>query len=149
MITTDYAKQKGRRNLHIPFLSPKTKSGKLFLSLSIHPFFPLHSDWMQGGGSAPEGVGHGTACPGQWAQLQVLAFEEQLDITLSHRVWIWGGAVWRQELGSRATVGPFQVRIFYFVLISDDNKMTCLLSSNHFVRGQLASLITPFNNLRK
>lgn len=42
-----------------------------------------------GKGSAPEGDGHGTNCPGQWARSQVpefKEFKECLDNNLRHRV---------------------------------------------------------------
>ena len=34
--------------------------------------------WGLGTGSAPEGGGHGTACPGLWARPQGLEFKESL-----------------------------------------------------------------------
>ena len=37
---------------------------------------------------------------------------EALDITLRHRVWLLGGAVWNPELVSVILVGLFQVGIF-------------------------------------
>ena len=42
----------------------------------------------------------------------MLEFKLCLDITLRHRVWIWGGVVWSQELCSVILVDPFQLRIF-------------------------------------
>ena len=40
-------------------------------------------------------------------------FKECLDTTLRHRVWFFGGPVWRQELDSMIFVGPFQLGLFY------------------------------------
>jgi len=40
-----------------------------------------------GKGSAPEGGGHGTGCPGQQSQPQVAEFKEHLDNALRHRAW--------------------------------------------------------------
>lgn len=54
--------------------------------------------WELGQGSAPEGRGHGTGCPGQWAWLRVPEFEERLDFALRHKIWILGGAMWSQGL---------------------------------------------------
>ena len=76
--------------------------------------------WGLGTGSAPEGGGHGTGCPGQWAQPRVLEVREGLDITLRQRVWIWSGAVWNQELKSMILGGSLPTRsiLFCFVLIN-------------------------------
>ena len=49
--------------------------------------------WGLGTGPAPEGGGHGTACPGLWAQPQVPEFKGQWDTALRQRVWILVGAV--------------------------------------------------------
>ena len=40
--------------------------------------------WGSGNGSAPQGSGHGTACPGQWAQPRVPEIKEHLDSALRH-----------------------------------------------------------------
>lgn len=63
-------------------------------------------------GSAPEGGGHGTGCPGQRAWPQVLEFKEHLDTALRQRVWIRGGAVWGQELDLMILLGPSQLGMF-------------------------------------
>jgi len=47
--------------------------------------------WELGTGGAPEGGGHGTGCPGQWARPQEPEYKECLDSTLRHRGWILGG----------------------------------------------------------
>mgnify|MGYP001856084944 CR=1 FL=1 len=44
--------------------------------------------WGLGTSSAPEGGGHGTGCPGQWACSQVLELKECLDTALRHS-WFW------------------------------------------------------------
>jgi len=67
--------------------------------------------WGSGNGSAPEGGGHGTACPEQWAQPRVC--KEHLDTALRHWVWILNGAEWICELDSLFLVGPFQLRRFH------------------------------------
>ena len=56
--------------------------------------------WGLGTGSAPEGGGHGTGCPGLWAQPQAAGVQGLFDTALSHGVWILGGAVWSRELDS-------------------------------------------------
>jgi len=49
---------------------------------------------------APKGSGHGTGCPGQWAQPWVLEFKERLDSALRHWVWfsvvLCGASGWTQ-----------------------------------------------------
>ena len=67
---------------------------------------------LLGQGSVPEGSGHGTDCPGQWAWARVPGLREHWDIALIHRVQILGGAVWSQEMDSVFLVGPFQLGIF-------------------------------------
>lgn len=57
------------------------------------------------------GSGHGTGCPGKWAQPQV--FRQHLDSALRNRVWILGGPVLSQDYNSMILVGLFQIRIFY------------------------------------
>jgi len=74
--------------------------------------------WGLGTGSAPEGSGHGTGCPGQWAWPQVPECKERLDISLRGRVWILGGALWGQELDLMIPVGSFQLEIFYDSVIT-------------------------------
>ena len=69
--------------------------------------------WALGTGSAPEGGGHGTGCPGLWAWPQMPEVKEHVDSALKHTVCILGGPVWRQELGSVSLVGIFQLRIFH------------------------------------
>ena len=66
-----------------------------------------------GRGSSPEGGGHGTSCPGQWAQPRVLEFREHLDSTVRHWVRLLRGPVWSQELDSMIIVGPFLPGAFY------------------------------------
>ena len=53
---------------------------------------------------AQQGSGHGP---------RLTELKEHLDITLRHRVWSLGGAVWGQELDSMILMGPIQVEIFY------------------------------------
>ena len=43
---------------------------------------------------------------------ELLEIKECLDSALSHRVWILGGALWSQELGSVIPMGPFRLRMF-------------------------------------
>ena len=77
--------------------------------------------WRLGTGSAPQGGGHGTGCPGQWAQPKCQSSRCILDNALRHRVlsdiWILSGPVWSQELGSMILVGPFQLTIFCVVMV--------------------------------
>jgi len=49
--------------------------------------------WGLGTGAAPQGGGHGTGCPGQWARPRVPECKECLDTALRDRVWILDGAV--------------------------------------------------------
>jgi len=66
--------------------------------------------WRSGTGSAPEGGGHGTGCPGQWAWPRVPEFREfteDLDSAFRHGVGILGGPVWSQELDSVILQGSF------------------------------------------
>ena len=44
---------------------------------------------------------------------KLLEFMEHLDTTLSHTVWILGGAVWSWGLDLMIFVGPFQMGVFY------------------------------------
>jgi len=46
------------------------------------------SGWALEKGYLPKCGGHGTGCPGQWAQPQVSESKEHLDSTLRHGVWI-------------------------------------------------------------
>jgi len=41
-----------------------------------------------------------------------MELKESLDTALRHRVWMLGGAVWSQGLGSMIPMDPFQPRIF-------------------------------------
>ena len=70
--------------------------------------------WGLGKGSAPEGGGHGTACPGQrawpWAAGAQGTFGQ---CSHTHRIWILCGAVWIWELDSVILVGLFQIVIIY------------------------------------
>ena len=65
----------------------------------------------------PEGAGHGTGCPGQWARPSAPEFKEHLDSALRHRVSISNGAVWSLELDSVILVGLFELRMFYDSII--------------------------------
>ena len=58
---------------------------------------------------APRGSGHSSKLP---------EFKERLDNALIHKVWIWGGSVWSQELVSMTVVGLFQLRIICGSMIS-------------------------------
>jgi len=69
--------------------------------------------WGLGTGAAPQGGGHGTGCPGQWARPQVPEFNEHLGKAFRYRVWILGGPLWSQELDSMILVSPFQPGIFH------------------------------------
>ena len=51
---------------------------------------------------APQGSEHSSKPP---------EFKEHLDNALIHKVWMWGGSVWSQELVSVTVVGLFQLRI--------------------------------------
>ena len=68
--------------------------------------------WGLGTGSAPEGSGHGTGCPGLWARPRVLELRKCLDNTIRQRVWMLGGAMWRQGLDSMILVDLFQLGMF-------------------------------------
>lgn len=68
-----------------------------------------------GNGSAPEGSGHGTACPGQWARPQAAGAQG----AFGHRSQTLGldigwSCVWRRELGLMIRVGPSHLRMFHF-----------------------------------
>jgi len=52
---------------------------------------------------APQGSDHST---------ELLEFRERLGCTLRHTAWFWGDPVWSQGLDSMVLVGPFQLRTF-------------------------------------
>ena len=49
------------------------------------PHRERRGSWGLGTGSAPEGGGHGTGCPGLWARPRGLEFKQCLDSALRHR----------------------------------------------------------------
>lgn len=48
----------------------------------------------------PESSGHGTECPGQWAQPRAAGAQGALNNALTHQVWVLGGPAWSQKLDS-------------------------------------------------
>lgn len=81
--------------------------------------------------------GPGTGCPGQWSGSQVLESKECLDNILRHWVWILGGLVWSQQLDLEILVGPFQLRVFYDLLV-DKKSPRSTLGQLTFVKGVLS-----------
>ena len=79
----------------------------------------LHQ-WGLGTGSASEGNGHGTGCPGQLAQPQVLEFKKHLNSALRYRAWILCGALQSQKLEFLIFVGPLQLGVFYKATLKKD-----------------------------
>lgn len=68
----------------------------------------------------PKGSGHAS---------EMLKLRKHLDITLRHRVWILGGAVWSQGLDLMILVGLFQLRISYDSMISRAQPLLNLANS--------------------
>ena len=85
--------------------------------------------WGWGKGSAPEGGGHGTACPGQWAWPQVPEFKEHLDSTQLYGV-IFELSCVEPRVGLSDPHGflPTQLRKFYDSVITGSHS---LLSDSH------------------
>ena len=88
--------------------------------------------WELAKGSSPEGGGHGTGCPGQWAKPQVLMFKEHLDSALRQGS-NFGWSVWSQELDLMILMGLFQLRVYHdsysLVFNQPKNPNICLLHS--------------------
>ena len=69
---------------------------------------PGRGSWGLGTGSAPEGGGRETGCPGQWARPQGDGVQGALD-NIGFVFWV---VVWSKELDSMILMHPFQVRVF-------------------------------------
>ena len=84
--------------------------------------------WGLGTGSAPDDGGHGTGCPGQWAQSWA-ASVHCLYNALRQRVCFLNGHMWGQMLDSLILMGPFQL------WISWDSIQLCLLPGKREVHN--------------